>query len=296
MLFPTIKGSLAPFLQNEGYRYSPTNGYIYFADYKGADRALMTAYQQDWVRAGVACTLVFHQGGTATLEVEDSTQIYTLDIWEIRGDEGNRDIFSHPFITSLLPPPNGDDQVGIIRAGIQNIQSSTPSSLNNAIAAIFSGNTAFNSVSAGNKIILQRFVGLFLRGTTDFRRGVYVLSHKTNVPNIWNPAISYNISDQNVNTIYSPAELLTEVTNSTFWFPVLPTRLQTKLITVSAQLAAEFGGSLSGGNQGIGLPANYQIGWLKGSSTETTTSLNRISIDTSYILEVWSTDLYPYLA
>ena len=260
----TLRGSLIPFLQNETYDFDPSRGYIYHADFKGISRAQMTALQQDYVNAGIACRLAYRQGGMSTLDIEDATQSYTIDVWEIESNGLTVDIFSHPNALSNATP----DQIAAIRAYLE--QQSTP-------------DVAFadNGAGAGSKGVdltplaggvIQRFYSLNQRGSTDYRRSHYILKHTTNAPARW----TQNVSDNGVDAIYTPAQLLSEVSNAGLWIFPIPDRLYYKINNIPIPAPQ----------------ANYQWGWLKSGSTETTAANNRVNIVTQYELEQWSTDLY----
>ena len=210
--------------------------------------------QQDYISAGIACRLTFYKGNT-TFEVQNSAQQqFTIDTWQIVGNDLSVDIYSNPKINGLV----SDEQMALIRDFLS--QDAKPA---DAFA-----DPALTSLSA----IVKRYYSLYQRGSTDYRRGQYVLRHTTNAPSRW----GVNVSDIGVEKIYEPAELLSEAQSSALWFYPLPGRLGYKIANIPAPTAR----------------ANHQWGWLKGPSTETTAANNRIDIQTEYTLELWSTDLY----
>lgn len=255
-----IRGSLAAFLQDYTRRFDPTSGWIYEFNYEGVSEPEMEALQNFYVQGGCTCVLHYRRG-ISTLFVEDATQQFTLDNWEVVGNEESRDVLSHPFVVRIAT----NDQISNIRKAVDEF------SVSDTIAPIFT-NSIFDSLSAGNKTFLGRIVGLMLRGTTDYRRGLYVLRHTTNAPSRWQS----NISDFGVDSIYTTSQLLSEVQNSGLWINPMPGRLVYKIGVIPVPTFIPF----------------YQWGWLKCGATETTSANNRITISTDYILEQWTTDLY----
>lgn len=260
----TIRGSLLPFLQAETWDFDPARGYAHRLDYKGASQAQMLALQQDYVRAGIACRLAYHQGDTSSLSVEDSTQQFTLDSWQMMANEESRDGLGHPSLTSALANGGYDVEVILQKTREHLANNESPQTLFAAGGDFF-----------GAPAILQRFYRLQFRGATEYRRVQYVLRHTTNAPNRW----SRNISDIGKDCIYTEAQLLTEVQSASLWIYPLPYRLAYKIAAIPAPTAQ----------------ANYLWGWLKDGSTETTAANNRIEITTEYVLEQWSTDYYAPL-
>lgn len=252
---PILRGSLLPFLQYEENDFDPTRGYIYRAYFRGIGHDQMLSQQQDFVRLGIACRFR-SEGGISTLEAEDSTQVYTLDYWQLVGNDESMDILSHPEMLAIAT----DTQIALMRGYLD--QSKDP-----VVAFQDPGLASLSGTAA------QRFYGLEMRGSTDFRQSQYVLRHTTNAPNTW----AANIADFGINTIYTTGQLITEIGSSAFWINPAPYRLKYKI-------------------NNIGPPAsqtNYQWGWLKSTSTETLAVRNRIQIDTEYTLALWSTDAYP---
>lgn len=228
-------------------------GYTHLIEYKGASQDNMQALQQSYVAAGIACTLKF-QFDVATLDVEDTTQQYTIDTWQIVGEEEHIDIFSHPNALGLM----GEAQIDAVRSHLASEDTTAVAFADPILAPLAGG-------------VIQRYYSLYKRGTTEYQRGSYVLKHTTNAPNRY----AANVSDIGVGQIYTPGKLLTEASSGTWAFPI-PQRLKFKIGAIPS----------------LGSQANYLWGWLKKASTETNAANNRVDITTDYILELWSTDLY----
>lgn len=249
-----IGGKNTPVPAQEVWDFDVNGGLVKKLIYKGYSQPQMVAMQQDYIASGIACRLSFFEGNS-TFEVQDSaSQQFTIDTWQIVGNDISVDIFSNPKINGQVT----DAQMALIRQFLAD--DSKPA---DAFA-----DPGLTSLSA----IVKRYYSLYQRGSTDYRRGQYVLRHTTNAPSRW----GVNVSDIGVDKIYDTGELLSEVQNSGSWFYPLPGRLGFKIANIPSPIAR----------------ADHQWGWLKGASTETTAANNRIDIQTEYTLEQWSTDLY----
>lgn len=267
------RGSFLPQLQWEENDFDPQRGFIYRAMFKGMNSYNVEQLSNQYTAQGIACRLRYsNEDGMTTLEVVDSTEEFTLDTWNLDGDEERVDLFSLPTMLSLF---NGTDNFSTLRGDVEN---NTPTS--QVVAAVQAA--GFSSPQAN---FVGRIYSLYLAGTTEFRNDAYgtgyVLKHSTNVSNRW----TVNVADSNVGEIYSPAELLTEVSSATLWINPLPPRLQYKLSIIASIAQSLF----------PALP-NYAWGWLKSRSNESTAANNRVNIQTNYTFALWSTDIYPYFA
>jgi hypothetical protein len=263
----TFRGTFAALLQEAERDFDPQRGFVYTYRYRGADQATMDAAQQTYIDAGIACRVVHNQGDSATLYISDSTQSFTIDNWEIIGNEESRDLWSHPNLINTLNAHGYDAEEIIATARLNFSDTTGPDELFG-----FGGDLEATTLDAP---IVERFYRMKMRGAEDYRHGQYVLRHKTNVSNRWN----VNIADVAVDQNYTTAQLLTEVTNPALWVFPLPPRLQYKISNITPPPSQAF----------------YQWGWLKSSSTETTGAHNRVDIITEYTLEQWPTDVYaPY--
>ena len=260
----TLRGDIAPQLQQEVYDWDPARGYVFRAKYKGASQAQMLALQNGYINLGIASRLTFNQGDTAEIEADDSTQSYLIDTWQILGNEESRDGLSHPALISALLAASVVPE-NVIASARQHIENN-----DDPVALFAVGGDFYGSPAA-----LKRFYNLQVRGSTEYRHAQYVLRHTTNAPCRWRT----NIADVGIDKIYTTSELLTETQDAGLWVYPMPGRLAYKISAIPAPASQ----------------AAYLWGWLKGGSTETTSSNNRIDITTEYVLEQWSTDYYlPY--
>lgn len=261
MSFVIKRGDLQPFLQSETWDYSPTTGYLYHAEYKGASQDLMLSLQQDYVRGKIPCRLTNHQGGACTIEVEDPTQQFTLDTWQTVGNEENISLLSHPLIVAM--DLNQHDQIKLARAFQDQDQEWDD---------VFS---QMDEIDPTVDATLSVFYSQQLRGSTEFRRAQYVLRHTTNAPNV----SADNVADVGVNQIYTMAQFLSEIQDTGLWTVPCPPNLVYAFGAIPVPPPQE----------------NYLWGWLKSSPTRTLAANNRIDISTDYTLYQWSMASYGLL-
>lgn len=258
----TVRGNNLPQLQQEIWDFDPIRGYIHYQTWRGASQAWMLAQQQGYVRSGIACRLIYHQGDTATLEIDDSSQTYVIDSWEMVGNDEARDGLSHPSLILGLVAASEDPEK-VISVMRKNLAEETDPTV------LFGTGGDLN----GKPTICQEFYRLQMRGSTEYRRAQYVLRHKTNAPNVASP----NIADFNVDAVYSPSSFLTEIASALLWAFPCPSYLLYRAAHIPAPAAI----------------ANYNWGWLKSNSTTINAPHNRIEICQEYVLEQWSSDYYP---
>ena len=273
----SIRGITVPIFSKQISRFDPVRGWIYTYFYAGTDQAGMIQLANDFSLNGVANTLTLEKD-MATLEAIDSTQEYTIDSWEILANEEIRDLFSLPSIVQGISTYVAygtqayTNVFTAIRQHIDNNDQAQALFTDNNLTAFFNAMGPLNAV--GNNIL--DFYNLYIMGTTGWRNQQYVLKHKTNVSNRW----TVNVADYGINNIYTPAQLLAEVSSYGLWIFPLPARLQYKLANIPPTAPPVNA-------------ANFLWGWLKSGSTETTEALNRINIETSYNLDLWDLEIYP---
>lgn len=300
--YPII-GTDEPVLQQRIWRWTPQTAGSYDEVWRGLNLAKMTAKYNGLVYTSNEAELT-SSGAIAELKIKwgatgggagASSLAVTTDRWECPEPEVTKPVFDRPqFIAALQ-----------VLAAYFSV---TPDDvfIANAVSAWSKGaasNTQFDDFSDTlkigsrtiNKAGWNDFVshypneaGLLIRdyrkvvcGQTYYYDSQYSLRHTTRAPNYW----SRNVSDDNVNTIYSPARFMAEVTDGSLWNFPLPGRLQFKLAASVTALTAR-------------LPSRYgyQIGWLKKASGETAIHGGYIEISTAYLLDQWSTDLYNYVS
>ncbi len=198
---------------------------------------------------------------------------YVFDQWEIETNESSESVFGDPLVQSSI---SSNDRAVIARA----IADGTPLS-DGAEACTKDGVglnwptpvTTFTTPTAGNSIQLYNEM---LKTQDSWGPFTYVLRHTSNT----NAQSTYNVSDNNVNCIYTTAQLISEVTNSLLWTYPLPNRLNAKINNIPVQSADP--------NEA----AYYLWGWKKSASREQINAQFRVDIVTEYILALWSTIRY----
>jgi hypothetical protein len=209
-------------------------------------------------------------GTTVTLEIEivggslDPTQAGApVDRWEMPCNELQKSGWAHKktLIIGSDPSVISDRHVQdgkALRECLDDMRAMTPNPLAGWSPTQYANHAAC--------------YGLCSSGSTHFYLGQYVLRHTTNV----SAAYSTNVSDQNVEQIYTTQQLLAEVTNPLYWVISLPPRLVYKIQNIPAPPAQ----------------AGYLWSWRKLPSSESSTAGGRIEIVTEYWLEQWSTYYY----
>jgi hypothetical protein len=249
-------------LQEITYDFGPATGYLVRSQYEGANQATMLALQQDEVRAGVACALTYHKGGKVSLGVNDSTQQYAIDVWEIVDNRENPSGFAHPTVLQILN--RYANPTAIVAALKDLVQTSADYDITTNAALLALSDEDFDT--------LGDFVVLAQQGQGEYRRQQYVVRHTTNVSNRW----GVNVADFGIDEIYSTAQLLTEVQSTALWILPLPPRMVYKIGAIPFPPAVE----------------GYEWGWLKDGSTETSAANNRVNIVTEYSLDQWPFTYY----
>lgn len=178
------------------------------------------------------------------------------DTWQLQGNEIMKDIKElQRFLLLELAYP------GTIRAVDTKAKQEVPPA------------PTWTDIASGAVSEAQVLYNLLIRGVTHYPIGQYVLRHTTSVGNAW----ASNVSDFNVESIYTTALLLSEIGSLGYWRTPCPPRLRYKISNIAAPA------SVSG----------YLWGWKKQPSTEGSSANNRIEISTEYILEHWPLAIYP---
>lgn len=272
MAIQYYRGAFYAQLQSESSHFDPQRGYVYRATFKSLSAEQCEGIQNDYIQQGCECELETILGVT-TLHVVDSTQEFTLDDWQLDGENFTIDLFSHPTLLNLANLTSGSDPgesfFGLLR-----------DSLDNHIEPFGNGSVYTTFISLGWSVdeatTIAKFYTLYLRGSDQYENDMdgsgYVLKHTTNVSNRWQT----NIADNNVGQIYSTAELLSEVQDSSLWTNPIPPRLAFKIANFPPPVPQP----------------DYFWGWRKSRSNEGTAANNRVGIGTNYTLALWSSVEY----
>lgn len=198
-----------------------------------------------------------------------------FDSWELLTNEPTDSIFNNPLIVGSTGWMTDNDKVVLSYVATQGgTVSEAVSSCNAAITA----GTLPAPVAGGSGGLYQaptddRSKQIYLeilKGQTEFERPAYVLRHTS----YCSAGSLYNTSTANVEKIYTPAQLLTEVGSG--WTYNLPPRLYSKIASIPFQVAPTTEASF------------YQWGWKKTISREPVLSNFMVECSTEYALGLWS--------
>lgn len=291
---PTLRGNDEPLLQKRDWQNEWTRGTTYGEDWKGINPAKMFAKwnglvytaqrMQMSVERGIASLRVewSGSGGGAVGSGGNNNSIeVTIDRWECPEPTILVHVFEHPTFLAAM-------DVALAAWGFSVNDSERAQTIAGWIASANSGRqftefvkgTGWPAFVASHPTEASYMARMYQKAAIgqQWQTSLYSCRHTTNAPSFW----GLNVADLNVNSIYSPAQFMSEATNASSWIYPLPGRLQYKLAAAASAYTAL-------------TPArsNYQIGWLKAASAESTAPRGRIEISTNYVLNQWSTDLYP---
>jgi hypothetical protein len=308
----TFRGTISPLQQWYERNFDPSSGYTYRTEFRGFDFFRMQALSDQYTRLGMSAVLRT-EAGMSMLTVTDATANVLIDKWELGVDEERPSIFENLIFKNLIKNAtdpstvvmmlrtalqNGDPsssgwnyltQNPLIGVDANNNPTSTPNgnaaNFLNALGGTFTGTPAWMTQ-------LKQYFDDYNLGVTNFIRGKYRLRHTTNAPARWNPQAGFsigvnpfnpywNIADFNVEEIYTISQLLAEVQNFNYWVLPLPGYLAYKILNyVVPDLSAT---------------PQYIWGAVKSMSNAVTAANNRVDIETQYLIDAVSTNLYKQI-
>jgi hypothetical protein len=296
---PIKRGSDEPLLQKQSFSNDQTGGGSYTEEWRGISTAKMTAKWNGLVYTCRKATMEWKNDvASATFEWSGGTdgagslnsKAVTQDRWECPEPKSEKDLLTHPqliyAINSQLSPTATQlyDILFIMRQYAEKAKSNPSSdsaektfrdALEDYLDTQGLSSPPLTLYSSTNFLRLWH---LYANDQTHYQSSQYALRHTTSAPNGW----ALNVADLNCNCIYTTSQMLAECGNSSLWNFVLPGRLDFKLSAASSAFAAV-----------TPTRANFQIGWLKSASAESAVGRGRIEIQTGFVLDQWSTDVYP---
>ena len=295
---PILRGSAQPQLQNQSFEYDLTRGGSYFEEWKGANLSnMVTKYNGIIYTCRRAKMKVEKDVATATFEWSSDgstngpgnlgSNAVTQDRWECPEPKSEKDLFNHPTFLYICGSTGVTDAqlinvVSTIRRFAEQAKSAGQSlTRENDLLNTLSDYLTSLSLSMPGSTQLEaamRYYRLYANDQTHYQSSQYALRHTTTAPNGW----SLNVSDLNVNTIYSTTKMLGECENTSLWNFTLPGRLDYKLSAAASAFASV-----------TPVRSNFQIGWLKSPSSESSVGNTRMEIQTGFVLDQWSVDVYP---
>jgi|GEM_PF-2887024 len=311
---PIIVGNPTPHRQKWGVKWSPTSGGDWSAHYTGTSISQMLALAGSNAYLGLNCDLSFANNvAELTISSTDPAQagyatVFSsiTDKWEVGVDQEKPELFENPNFLSLFAvldasyfaafgiyvshqffqfvkqfSENGNPTWGkfVTAMQTQNLvqQDGTDipptgayqGSMYESMKAL--ATPLWGGVSAG--LTLKFFVEEYFRGRTNFAHGKYTLKHTTIAPQTYQG----NVTDFNVEKIYSMAQLLTEVQNSALWILPLPGYLVYKLLNYPVP---------------VNMPPLYQWGALKMRANAVVAAKGRIEISQEYLIDACAVPTY----
>jgi len=261
-----FRGTNLPLRRDYTESFDPETGWVKNWVWHGFGINEVRDYAAQYQSQGCSTRLSISDA-KAELEVRDTTGEVTIDRWEVDAEQANKSSLTNPLNIDAC----GQDDIDII--GVMLSQGLSADDAVSWIAANGGGSLTWSG-SAPSLRLLRRMQN----NETDVEVDLYTLVHTTNVSNRY----QNNVSDFGKGQLYTNAQLLTEVTDATFWIYPLPGRLVYKIQVLY--------------NDAIVLwpaPSNYGWRWLKTASTERSAANNRVDITTIYKFYLYSLDEYP---
>ena len=281
-------------LQTQKFGYDLTRGGSYAEEWKGVVGSQMVAKWNGTVFLCRKATMEYKQDvATATFEwsADGSTggggalnsKAVTQDRWECPEPKSEKPLFSSPQFMSAIDglltyfgvTADLYSESLLLSAWNKSADSKIPFMQAIAATSSLGSWTAFATANPAEASFMVRCYNLVLNGQTHYQCSQYALRHTTTAPNGW----SLNVSDLNTNCIYTTPQLLAEAESTYLWNFPLPGRLDYKLSLAAAAFTAM-----------TPTRNNFQIGWLKSASAESSVGNQLIEIQTGYVLDQWSTD------
>lgn len=260
------KGSGLAIRQPDRITWDPSKGLVRYKVYASIDAddiEVLAAEARTWSQPYT----IRSSGTTHTIEIETSEStgtgpvedIVPIDRWEMPANEIQKTIWEH---NKLLEIPT--EAVNLAKKYVDDGKSWDD--------LVEEEVDLLATLTETQMLDLAEAFDLASRQQDHFPLGQYVLRHVTNVAAGYNS----NVSDSNVERLYTTEQLLAEVTDPVWWTVPLPPRLVYKIEHLAAPTAR----------------TGFLWSWRKLPSAESTAANGRIEISTEYWLEQWSTWLY----
>lgn len=193
-----------------------------------------------------------------------------FDQWELLSNETAQTIFANPLIVGSTGWMVENDKTVLSTMSQYGLPISGAVDQANSDYKVTNGTDRIPLYSAPTVPKSLQLEIEIKKGQIEYENPTYVLRHTS----YCSPDQNYDSSINNVETIYSPAELLTEV--ATGWTYNLPARLYSKIASIPTQVAPTDEATY------------YSWGWLKRITRETVLSNFMIEVSTEYQLALWS--------
>ena len=311
---PIIRGNSSPLLQKWNVKYSPTTGGDFTEQLVGTDINQMLNLAGINAASGLNVDVSFSKNvAELTINSTDPTQFgYATvfsgitDKWEVGVEQEKPDLFENTNWLSLfsvldpayygsygiyvsqqmfqfvkLQSENGNPTWG----GFIKAMTTTNLSDQNGVdippsgtyqGSMYEAMLALASPSWGGLSAyetLQFFIEEYFRGRTNYAHGKYTLKHTTIAPQTYQA----NVTDFNVEKIYSIPQLLSEAQSSSLWILPLPGYLAYKILAYPVP---------------VNMSPNYQWGALKMRANAVLCAKGRIEISQEYLIDAVAVPTY----
>ena len=264
---PIYTGNTYPAQQRYVEKWSPVTGYHRSFELEGHSAEHARAVMSQYINSGYEVTLTLLPD-VAQLEIQevsgagDPNGTPTLDVWQIAQSDENKSNLENPNNVSALLDQHD-------KRKLRQALSSQESNWDTVYSRLH---------DTANEAALERLYTRMLNGATQYVMSRYILKHTTNAP-IYHAGI--NISDINVDRIYTFDQVLDETQSGSYWLLPLPPAFATTLGHVNTYLTPYDA-------------SYYQRGALKRGANRVTNANQRQDITTEYWFGQWNYEDYLF--
>lgn len=312
---PIIVGNPSPLMQKWSVKWSPTTGGDFSENLVGTDINQMLNLAGANAAAGLNVDVSFSKNvAELTINSTDPTQsgfapVFSsiTDKWEVGVDQEKPDLFENSNFLSLFKTVNASYGTNVDQQFFQLFKkiSSDSGSANSYWGDFCDALPQTDLISNTGTVIspfdpgtydsamdeaffnldyplwsgmtasaaLKFFFDEYARGRTNYAHGKYVLKHTTIAPQTYQA----NVTDFNVEKIYSIPQLLSEAQSSTLWILPLPGYLAYKILAYPVP---------------VNMSPNYQWGALKMRANAVMCAKGRIEISQEYLIDAIAVPTY----
>jgi hypothetical protein len=257
---PIINGSLNPVRQSIKSSFSKSNGLTTVIEW-AAPGDNLTGYANVLRQNGIQHDHTFAGGRSILIETASGGLAGVNDVatdrWELMANENMLDVKEHHNWVNL-----SDQTKALILRDVNRHLDKGKAPTREWLET---------EPTAEDRATATSFYEILVRGSSHFPVYNWVLRHTTSV----SAEYTQNVADNGVNTIFTTAQLISEIGNSSYWIYPAPPRFRSKV-----------------GGLTFGAVSGLTNGWLKKPSQESTGANNRIDISTEYVFAQWASIIY----
>jgi hypothetical protein len=281
---PIKKGTVGPITKPFKVRFDPRAGQTLEQELTGGVNALLALFATAQAQGATGefdvnpvlskLTSETPIGGITINGVTISD--YVFDQWEIETNESSESLFQCPRIKNNV---SANDRAVIARAVADGTSLAAAAAACTADGVGLNWSPVITTFTAPTLAMPNQLYNEMIKGQDAWGPFTYVLRHTSNVSQY----SGYNVADNNVNCLYTTAQLLSEVGNASLWTYPIPARLVTKINNIPVESPAPD-------------EADYYLwSWKKSASREQINAQFRVDIVTEYVLALWSTIRYAMI-